>query len=139
MASASPHPPAAGLVRPGRAAVAILLAAILGATVAGADTPRLAGHDRAAFLQWFVLIADAQFEQPAPEVTDCAALVRYAYREALRPHSRRMGAADRASAFVPRFPDVGSGPRAAARTAGRSSAPPPAPTRAMPSSPTRGR
>ena len=80
------------------------------AGVAGvADTPRLAGQDRAAFLQWFVLIADAQFEQASPEITDCAALVRYAYREALRPHSpewaRRTGLA-----FVPRYPDVQSGP-----------------------------
>ena len=106
---ASPHQPAAGASSGRRRAVTILLAATLGAAVAGADTPRLAGHDRAAFLQWFVLIADAQFEQPAPEVTDCAALVRYAYREALRPHTpewaRRTGLS-----FVPRFADVGSGP-----------------------------
>ena len=106
---ASPHQPAAGPSPGRRRAVTILIAATLGAAVAGADTPRLAGHDRAAFLQWFVLIADAQFEQPAPEVTDCAALVRYAYREALRPHTpewaRRTGLS-----FVPQFPDVGSGP-----------------------------
>jgi hypothetical protein len=74
-----------------------------------ADARRLDGSDRAAFLQWFVLVADAQFEQPAAEVTDCAALVRYAFREALRPHSpawaRRTGLT-----FVPHFPDVRSGP-----------------------------
>jgi uncharacterized protein YfaT (DUF1175 family) len=43
--------------------------------------------DREAFRAWFVLLADAQFESPAPEVVDCAALVRYAYREALRRHT----------------------------------------------------
>jgi uncharacterized protein YfaT (DUF1175 family) len=43
--------------------------------------------DRAAFRRWFVLLADAAFYQTPPEVTDCAALVRYAMREALRPHT----------------------------------------------------
>ena len=43
--------------------------------------------DRAAFRGWFVLLADAAFYRPPPEVTDCAALVRYAMREALRPHT----------------------------------------------------
>ena len=38
--------------------------------------------DRAAFRSWFVLLADAQFETAAGEVTDCAALIRFAYREA---------------------------------------------------------
>lgn len=89
--------------------VALLLAVAL-TSGASADAPRIAAGDRAAFLQWFVLVADAQFEAPAPEVTDCAALVRYAFREALRPHSpewvRRTGLA-----FVPRYPDVRSGPQ----------------------------
>jgi uncharacterized protein YfaT (DUF1175 family) len=66
--------------------------------------------DRAAFRAWFVLLADAQFERPAPEITDCAALVRFAFREALRPHTaewaRRM-----ALPFAPTFPDVRSAPR----------------------------
>jgi uncharacterized protein YfaT (DUF1175 family) len=86
---------------------AVLVAA---SVVAVADTPRLAGQDRTAFIQWFVLIADAQFEHASPEIADCAALVRYAYREALRPHSpewaRRTGLT-----FVPRYPDVQSGPK----------------------------
>ena len=43
--------------------------------------------DRDAFSRWFVLLADATFYQPPAEVTDCAALVRYAMREALRPHT----------------------------------------------------
>lgn len=66
--------------------------------------------DRAAFRQWFVLLAEAQFERPAPEVIDCAALVRFAMREALRAHTpewaRRV-----ALPFTPRFPDVRSAPR----------------------------
>lgn len=90
-------------------AAAVLLAVAL-TTHATADVPRIAAGDRAAFRHWFVLVADAQFEAAAPEVTDCAALVRYAFREALRPHSpewaRRTGLT-----FVPRFPDVHSGPR----------------------------
>jgi hypothetical protein len=46
--------------------------------------------DREAFRQWFVLIADYQAMRPAAkvpkEITDCASLLRYAYREALKKH-----------------------------------------------------
>ena len=67
--------------------------------------------DCAAFRAWFVLLADAQFEHAAPDVTDCAALVRFAFREALRAHTpewrRRIGLP-----FAPSFPDVRSAPRA---------------------------
>jgi uncharacterized protein len=55
------------------------------------DFLRLADEgDRQAFRRWFTWIAEAQFFQ-APfnrpgEINDCAALIRYAYREALRPH-----------------------------------------------------
>jgi uncharacterized protein YfaT (DUF1175 family) len=46
--------------------------------------------DREAFRQWFVLIADYQAmrpkEQVPKEITDCASLLRYAYREALKKH-----------------------------------------------------
>jgi uncharacterized protein YfaT (DUF1175 family) len=66
--------------------------------------------DRAAFRSWFVLLADLQFERRAPEVTDCAALVRFAYREALRAHTpdwtRRVQLP-----FAAAFPDVRSGPK----------------------------
>jgi uncharacterized protein YfaT (DUF1175 family) len=82
------------------------LAAPLRAQVRLADA-----SDRAAFRAWFVLLADAQFERPAPEVIDCAALVRFAFREALRSHtpewSRRM-----ALPLLPSFPDVRSAPAA---------------------------
>jgi uncharacterized protein len=46
--------------------------------------------DQQAFRQWFTFLAEAQFFQgtdarPA-EIIDCAALIRYAYREALKSH-----------------------------------------------------
>lgn len=89
-----------------------LLAAwlLLGASVAARHAPLADESDRAAFRQWFALLADLQFEHPAPEVVDCAALVRFAYREALRPHTpewaRRIGLP-----MTPVFPDVRSGPQ----------------------------
>jgi uncharacterized protein len=47
-------------------------------------------RDRQAFRRWFTFLAEAQFFQaPAnrpPEISDCAALIRYAYREALHAH-----------------------------------------------------
>jgi len=45
--------------------------------------------DRAAFRRWFTLLAEARFygnHALPPEIDDCAALLRYAYREALRQH-----------------------------------------------------
>jgi len=44
--------------------------------------------DRAAFRRWFTLLAESEFyrKQPTGEIEDCAALLRYAYREALRQH-----------------------------------------------------
>jgi uncharacterized protein YfaT (DUF1175 family) len=46
--------------------------------------------DQAAFRQWFTLIADYQAIRPQaevpPEITDCASLLRFAYREALKRH-----------------------------------------------------
>jgi uncharacterized protein len=43
-------------------------------------------RDRAAFLSWFGLIAQSQLRQPDAEINDCAALLRFAYREALHAH-----------------------------------------------------
>jgi len=50
--------------------------------------------DRAAFVGWFTYLAEAQYNAPqlAPEVKDCAALLRFAYREALREHDGRWAA-----------------------------------------------
>ncbi len=44
--------------------------------------------DRAAFRRWFTLLAETQYyrRQSLREIDDCAALLRYAYREALRQH-----------------------------------------------------
>jgi hypothetical protein len=44
--------------------------------------------DRDAFRRWFTFLAEAQYFRPAPEtdIGDCAALLRFAYREALRRH-----------------------------------------------------
>jgi uncharacterized protein YfaT (DUF1175 family) len=55
------------------------------------DALRLhSAQDRAAFRQWFWRLAEMQAEMPeaerAGEVQDCAALLRYAYREALKVH-----------------------------------------------------
>lgn len=54
---------------------------------AGAQLTLVDEADRAAFRSWFVFLADAAFYDPPVEVTDCAALVRYAMREALRAHT----------------------------------------------------
>jgi uncharacterized protein len=45
-------------------------------------------QDRKAFRTWFTFIAESQLTQPnlPPEINDCAALIRFAYREALRAH-----------------------------------------------------
>lgn len=46
--------------------------------------------DQQAFRLWFTFLAESQYhlkpEQRAREVNDCAALLRFAYREALRRH-----------------------------------------------------
>jgi uncharacterized protein len=49
------------------------------------DTPA----DRGAFRKWFTYLAEAQFfRKPLPrEIGDCAALIRYSYREALSVHN----------------------------------------------------
>lgn len=47
--------------------------------------------DQSAFRRWFTLIAEYEAMRPAaqvpPEITDCASLLRYAYREALKRHN----------------------------------------------------
>jgi len=46
--------------------------------------------DREVFRQWFTFLAEDQFYRPPAalprEISDCAGLVRYAYRESLRRH-----------------------------------------------------
>ncbi len=64
-----------------------LLGAVLLVTGSSPARPSLDAADRAAFVAWFTLLADAQFYRPTPDVTDCAGLIRHAAREALREHS----------------------------------------------------
>ncbi len=49
------------------------------------------GQDRERFTRWITFLAESQFYHQAPaareEVRDCAALIRFAYRQALVPHS----------------------------------------------------
>jgi len=49
-------------------------------------------NDRENFRRWFTWVAEMQFynlsDQWNPEQRDCAGLVRFAWREALRPHDR---------------------------------------------------
>jgi uncharacterized protein YfaT (DUF1175 family) len=60
--------------------------------------------DRRAFTAWFTLIAEAQYVAPSREVGDCAALLRFAYREALRKHDGAWAAALRLPAVAPMPP-----------------------------------
>ena len=71
------------------------------------DFLRLAAVDREAFRQWFTFLAEAQlFQKHLPtEIVDCAALLRYAYREALHAHDSAW--ATRAQLpIIPTLPDV---------------------------------
>ncbi len=65
--------------------------------------------DRQAFRRWFTFLAEVQYFTPAAErpaeIVDCSALVRYAYREALRAHG--VGWADQLKLpFVPAIESV---------------------------------
>ncbi len=50
-------------------------------------------EDRHSFREWFTAIAETQYEKPSrawpEEQRDCAGLVRFAYREALKAHTTR--------------------------------------------------
>ncbi len=55
--------------------------------------------DRVAFRRWFTLLAESQYYRgkPLPEIDDCAALLRFAYREAMRGHDCSLGSRRRAA------------------------------------------
>jgi len=66
-------------------------------------------HDRRTFRRWFTFLAEAQYFQdpvnrPA-EINDCAALIRYAYREALHAHETGWAEAARLP-LVPSFSPI---------------------------------
>jgi uncharacterized protein YfaT (DUF1175 family) len=106
-----PGPP--GHVAPGIVAVAALAALVaLGAPRANAQRRLADESDRQAFRAWFVYLADARFYVPAADVTDCAALVRHAWREALRAHTPEWRRQSGLPA-LPAFPDVAHPPAAA--------------------------
>ena len=89
---------------------------VLAATVTAAVTVRASARsvdetDRLAFQSWFTFLVEAQFERATPDVTDCASLVRHAYREALRPHSPEWYRTSRLPRLVA-FPDVKNAPAA---------------------------
>lgn len=66
-------------------------------------------HDQQSFRQWFTWIAEAQYfqspEKRPAEINDCAALIRYAYREALVAHDGAWAATARLP-LVPAFDSV---------------------------------
>ena len=63
--------------------------------------------DRVAFRRWFTLLAESEYyrHQSLEEIDDCAALLRYVYREALRKHDSAWASAVRLPA-VPTGGDV---------------------------------
>ena len=79
------------------AATAALDATADNADTAGDGTPDVLrlddDHDQRAFRAWFTFLAEAQYfqapESRPAEIVDCAALIRYAYRESLRVHDSR--------------------------------------------------
>ncbi|MEO8678597.1 MAG: DUF1175 family protein [Vicinamibacterales bacterium] len=92
--------------------IAVIIALTLALAARPAAQVRLADEsDRAAFRAWFVLLADAQFERTTPDVVDCAALVRHAFREALRAHTPEW-VRQSALPFTPHFAEVRSAPHA---------------------------
>lgn len=66
-------------------------------------------RDQAAFRRWFAFLAEAQyFQEPQrrpKEIDDCAALIRYAYREALHAHESGWAEAARLT-VVPSFSPI---------------------------------
>jgi uncharacterized protein YfaT (DUF1175 family) len=74
--------------RHGRLSISALSVLLAVCTSGVTAQVRLADEsDRSAFRSWFVFLADAQFYRTTSDVIDCAALVRHAFREALRPHT----------------------------------------------------
>ena len=75
-------------MRPVRAAIASLL---VSAALITAAAPRLylaSPVDRQAFRRWFTFMAESRYyaHKRVREIDDCAALVRWAFRQALMPH-----------------------------------------------------
>ncbi len=94
-----------------RGVMAALLVTVFLGSLSAVGPVRLEDEsDRAAFRSWFVFLADAQFYRTTPDVSDCAALVRHAFREALKTHSPRWLRGANLP-FAPAIPDVRRPPR----------------------------
>ena len=63
-------------------------------------------QDRQAFRAWFTELAERAADAPPPEVSDCASLLRYAYRESLRAHDDKWYAQFPADHQPPTLPSV---------------------------------
>jgi hypothetical protein len=72
------------------------------------DFLRLDSADAEAFRRWFTFLAEAQFFRPPEElpveIDDCGALLRFAYREALREHTSEWANALRLEGLPPGAP-----------------------------------
>lgn len=72
------------------------------------DFLRLDHADGEAFRRWFTFLAEAQQFRPAEElpaeINDCAALLRFAYREALREHTSEWASGLRLDGLPPGAP-----------------------------------
>ena len=90
-------------------AAALLVSASVFAAAASPHRLVLDDTDRGAFRAWFTFLADAQFDRRSADVVDCAALIRHAYREALRPHTTAWFQSARLPRLVS-LPDVRQAP-----------------------------
>lgn len=65
---------------------------------------------REAFRQWFCWLAESAYfmKRPPAEIRDCSSLLRFAYREALRPHTAEW-ARQWGYELLPPYPDVQPG------------------------------
>lgn len=96
------------------AAHALLTTTLAAADTAGDGTPDFLrlddGDDQRTFRRYFTFLAETQYFRTAAqrpvEIVDCAALIRYAYREALRAHDGNWATAARLP-LVPGAASVG--------------------------------
>jgi hypothetical protein len=100
----------AGTLKPARVALRLVADTTDSDSDGTPDCLRLTDEaDRRAFTEWFTFLAEAQFfrspDSVPAEISDCAALIRFAYREALRAHDGRW-AGDLGLPDVPNVPGV---------------------------------
>ena len=113
----APVNPAEATLRLSRDAVPVILPLRFVSTALPATTtpglpvwmPLHASSDREAFRRWFTAVADRAADLPPAslprEISDCSALLRYSFREALRAHDDKWYASPE-SAGMPTLPSV---------------------------------